>query len=59
MRVHAAAPDTPHVDGLQIETHRAGLRDTAENRATFARAAAESLMIFIHERYAYDFPVRK
>ena len=59
VRQHAAAPDTPHVDGLQIETHRAGLRDTAENRAKFARAAAASLIIFLHERYAYDFPVRK
>jgi len=59
VRQHAAAPDTPKVDGLQIETYRIGLRDTPENRAKFAQAAVDALLIFVHERYAYDFPVAK
>ncbi|MBC7367984.1 MAG: hypothetical protein H7343_14425 [Undibacterium sp.] len=59
VRTYAAAADTPKVDGLQIETHRVGLRDTAENRARFAQITAESLTIFLHERYGYDFPVKK
>jgi len=53
VREHAAAPGTPHVDGLQIECHRVGVRDTAENRAKFARIAADSLLVFLQERYAY------
>ena len=59
VRTYAAAPETSQVDGLQIETHRIGLRDTAENRAHFAQIAAESLTIFLHEHYGYDFPVGK
>lgn len=59
VRQHASAPDTPKVDGLQIETNRVGVRDTAENRAKFAKAAAESLLTFVHERYNYDFPAAK
>lgn len=59
VREHAAAPNTPKVDGLQIETYRVGLRDTAANRAQFARVAVESLTIFLHERYGYDFPAKK
>jgi N-formylglutamate amidohydrolase len=56
VREHAAAPNTPKVDGLQIETYRVGLRDTAANRTKFAKVAAEALTIFLHERYGYDFP---
>jgi N-formylglutamate amidohydrolase len=56
VRRHAADPSTPKVDGLQIETYRVGLRDTAANRAKFAKAAVDSLTIFLHDRYAYDFP---
>lgn len=56
VRVHAAAPETTKVDGLQIESHRAGLRDTAENRAHFARIAADVLTRFLEARYPYHFP---
>ncbi|MCX6953260.1 MAG: hypothetical protein NTV51_13995 [Verrucomicrobia bacterium] len=59
VRQHAAAPDTPKVDGLQIETYRVGLRDTPENRAKFAQIAVDALMVFVHERYGYDFPAAK
>ncbi len=58
VRVHAAAPDTPKVDGLQIETYRTGLRDTAENRARFARVTVDALTRFIAARYAYTFPAK-
>jgi hypothetical protein len=59
VREHAAAPSTPKVDGLQIETYRVGLRDTAANRTRFAQVATESLTIFLHERYGYDFASKK
>ncbi len=53
VRRHAAAPATPKVDGLQIECPRPGVRDTAENRARFARIAAEALLVFLREQYAF------
>ncbi len=56
IRQHAGGPDTPKVDGVQFETYRAGLRDTPENRAKFAKVAVEALTLFIEERYAYRFP---
>lgn len=56
IRQHAGAADTPNVDGVQFETYRAGLRDTPENRAKFAKVAVESLMLFIEERYPFKFP---
>lgn len=59
VRTYAAAPATTKVDGLQIETNRVGIRDTAENRAHFAKVAADVLTLFLHERYRYDFPVKK
>ena len=55
VRQHAGG-DTPKVDGLQIECHRAGVRDTAENRAKFARAAAEVLSVFVEAHYPFTFP---
>jgi N-formylglutamate amidohydrolase len=54
VRTYAAAPDTPKVDGLQIETYRAGVRDTAENRARFARLTVDVLTPFLIEHYAFD-----
>jgi len=54
IRTYAAAPDTPKVDGLQIETYRAGVRDTAENRARFARLTVDVLTPFLIEHYAFD-----
>lgn len=51
---HAAAPETVKVDGLQIECPRPGVRDTGENRARFARIAAEALLIFLREQYDYE-----
>ena len=54
VRRHCAEPATTKVDGLQIECHRAGVRDTAENRTRFAQAATESLLLFLRERYAFD-----
>jgi N-formylglutamate amidohydrolase len=59
VRQHAAAADTPKVDGLQIETYRVGLRDTAANRTHFAQAAAEALTIFVEAHYPYAFPKKK
>ncbi len=56
VRQHAAAPDTPKVDGLQIECHRLGLRDTAANHAHFAKIAAEVLTLFVEEHYPFKFP---
>jgi len=56
VRHYAAAANTPKVDGLQIETYRVGLRDTAENRARFAKVAVEALTIFIQKHYPYTFP---
>lgn len=53
MQRHAGAPETTRVDGLQIETPRAGVRDTAANRARFARGTAEALMIFLREHYGF------
>ena len=59
VRTYAAAPDTPKVDGLQIETYRVGVRDTAENRARFARITADVLAIFLREHYAFDLAAKK
>lgn len=56
VRRHAGEPTTTKVDGLQIETHFAGLRDTAPNRTHFGQVVTEALAIFLHERYAYDLP---
>lgn len=56
IRQHAGAADTPKVDGVQFETYRKGLRDTPENRTKFAKAAVDSLMLFIEERYPFKFP---
>lgn len=53
VRIHAGG-DTPKVDGLQIETYRAGIRDTAENRARFARITVEALTVFLRERYGFE-----
>lgn len=50
---HAGAAGTVKVDGVQIECPRPGVRDTAENRARFARIAAEALLIFLREQYDY------
>ena len=58
MQRHAAAQETTKVDGLQIETPRVGVRDTAANRARFARITAEALLIFLRENYGFD-PARK
>lgn len=59
VRLYAAAPATTKVDGLQIEAPKAGVRDTAENRARFAAVAADVLAIFLRERYQFNLPVRK
>ena len=56
VRHHTAAPHAAAVSGLQIECHRIGVRDTEENRAKFARAAAEVLLTFLQENYAYTAP---
>ena len=58
VRQHAGGA-TPKVDGLQIECHRVGVRDTPENRARFAKITAEVLTLFLQERYGFDPAVRK
>ncbi len=55
VRQHAGGA-TPQVDGLQIECHRVGVRDTPENRAKFARVAAEVLTLFVEAHYPFTFP---
>lgn len=59
VRTYAAAPDTPKVDGLQIETYRVGVRDTPENRARFARITVDVLTPFLREHYAFDLAAKK
>jgi N-formylglutamate amidohydrolase len=59
VRTYAAAPDTPKVDGLQIETYRIGVRDTSENRARFARLTVDVLTPFLREHYAFDLAAKK
>lgn len=54
VRTYTAPPDTPKVDGLQIESPRVGVRDTAENRARFARLTVDVLTAFLREYYAFD-----
>jgi N-formylglutamate amidohydrolase len=56
VRHHTAAPQNAAVAGLQIECHRVGVRDTAANREKFGRAAAEVLLTFLQEHYAYTAP---
>ena len=55
VRQHAGGA-TPKVDGLQIECHRIGVRDTEENRTKFARTAAAVLTLFVEAHYPYKFP---
>ncbi|MBL9189627.1 MAG: N-formylglutamate amidohydrolase [Opitutaceae bacterium] len=59
VRRHAAAPDTPKVDGLQIECPRPGVRDTPENRARFAKITAEVLAVFLKANYGFDLDPKK
>ncbi len=56
VRHHTAAPHAAAVAGLQLECHRVGVRDTDANREKFARAAAEVLLAFLQENYAYTAP---
>ena len=56
---HAAAPGTTKVDGVQIESPRVGLRDTEKNRAAFAKAVADVLIVFLRERYDCDLSAKK
>lgn len=58
VREHAAG-HTPKVDGLQIECHRIGVRDTEENRTRFAKIAAEALTLFVEAHYPFKFPTKK
>lgn len=51
VRRHASEPATTKVDGVQIECPRPGVRDTAENRARFAAATSEALLVFLQEQY--------
>ncbi|MFM9029583.1 MAG: N-formylglutamate amidohydrolase [Opitutaceae bacterium] len=53
VRRHASEPVTTKVDGVQIECPRPGVRDTPENRERFARAAADALLVFLREQYAW------
>jgi N-formylglutamate amidohydrolase len=56
VRHHTAAPHAAAVSGLQIECHRVGVRDTEANREKFARTAAEVLLTFLQDHYAYTAP---
>ncbi len=41
------------IDGVQIELHRPGIRDTDENRRRFAGALARSLRFFLETHYGF------
>ncbi len=56
---HAGGPATPHVDGLQIECPRPGIRDTEANRARFATILASVLTTFVEAHYPFRFPSRR
>ena len=59
VRRHASEPATTKVDGLQIECPRPGVRDTADNRARFASAAAEAILVFLREQYRWEPAARR
>jgi hypothetical protein len=51
---HARGVNTAKIDGVQIETYRVGIRDTAENRQRFAKITVEALTLFLRERYQFE-----
>jgi hypothetical protein len=56
---HTGGKNTPKVDGVQIETYRAGIRDTAANRERFAKITVEALTLFLRERYQFDLAAKR
>jgi hypothetical protein len=44
------------IDGVQIETHFEGARDTGPNRRAYARAIAEVALEFVEAYYGVDIP---
>lgn len=51
---HSCLHDNGVVHGLQIECNRAGIRDTASNRAAFATAFAHAIQPYLWDNYGYD-----
>lgn len=43
-----------NIDGVQMETHKVGLRDTEENRKKTGRAVAKALIYFFKLHYGLD-----
>jgi len=42
------------IDGVQIELHGPGIRDTDENRRRFAGVLARSLRFFLETHYGFS-----
>jgi N-formylglutamate amidohydrolase len=51
--VRTYARDTKGVDGVQIEAHLRGVRDTPAERKAFAKALVDSMILFLEEHYRY------
>lgn len=52
-RRHGSLADTELVSGIQIEHHYSGIRDTEENRRTYATALAEAIRSFMLEHIGH------
>lgn len=55
-RLHGSVEDGEVVSGVQIEHHWDDLRDSANNRATYARQLARSVRAFMLEHYGFFEP---
>lgn len=53
-RTHTCWTDNQGGQGVQIECHYTGVRDTASNRTLFARALAQALNGFLYDNYGYS-----
>ena len=54
VRTHSCILDNDTINGVQIETHYSGIRDTASSRATFATRFAQVLQPYLWDNYGYD-----
>ncbi len=52
-RRHGSLSDSEVIDGVQIEHHYRGVRDTDENRAAYAAKAAMVIRTFMLEHYGF------
>lgn len=54
VRTHSCILDNDTVRGVQIESHYAGVRDSAASRADFASRFANVLQPYLWDNYGYD-----